>query len=121
MVLDRNNQILLSQVQLVNPTTLANLGTVSYQYDADELLTRASSGTTRLDLRYRSDVALLAELQTYSQNVQRMTDRWTHDGFAELSRHEVRDGASPTGALRFSQDYQRDKLGRITRRTETLG
>jgi RHS repeat-associated protein len=33
----------------------------------------------------------------------------------------VRDGASPTGALRFSQDDQRDKLGRITRRTETLG
>jgi hypothetical protein len=32
-----------------------------------------------------------------------------------------RDGASPTSALRFAQDYQRDKLGRITRRTETLG
>jgi hypothetical protein len=58
VVLDRNNEILLSQVRLVNPTSLANLGTVSYQYDADELLTRASSGTTRLDLRYHSDVAL---------------------------------------------------------------
>ncbi len=46
-----------------------------------------------------------------------MTDAWTYNGFGEVATYT----AAYLGTQIFAQQFTRDKLGRITQKTETIG
>ncbi len=81
---------------------------VNYGYDADSLLTQAGS----LALTRNAQHGLLM-----GSTLGIVTDTWTYNVFGEPATYTARQGST---AL-LSVGYTRDKLGRITRKTETIG
>lgn len=81
---------------------------ITYSFDADSLLTQAG------------DLALTRSAQNgllTGTALGKLADSLSYNSFGELARYEAKiDGASL-----FKTDYTRDKLGRITRKVETLG
>lgn len=80
---------------------------ITFQYDRDSLLTRAGSLTLHRDPRN----GLLT-----GTTLGQVTTAQSYNGFGEMSAFEARIGADPVLTLH----YTRDKLGRITRKIETL-
>jgi RHS repeat-associated protein len=82
--------------------------TVAFTYDADGLLTQAGN------------LALTRNLQNgllTSTTLGNVADLRTYNSFGE----QVAYDAAYSGASRFAQQYTRDKLGRITQKTQSLG
>jgi RHS repeat-associated protein len=82
--------------------------TLAFQYDADSLLTRAGD----LTLTRSAQNGLLAGTTLSS-----VTDAWTYNSFGEPTGYSAAHG---TNSLMTVQ-YARDKSGRITQKTETIG
>lgn len=85
-----------------------NANVVSYQYDADSLLTQVG------DLQYQrnADNGLLT-----GSTLANVHDAIAYNGFAEPISYV----ADFNGAELFKQSFVRDKLGRITQKSETVG
>jgi RHS repeat-associated protein len=81
---------------------------VAYQYDADSLLIKAGD----LTLSRSAQNGLLT-----STTLSTVADTWAYTGFGEPSGYSATSG---TNSL-LSVQYTRDKLGRITQKTETIG
>jgi RHS repeat-associated protein len=81
---------------------------VNFTYDDDGLLTGAGD----LSINRDPDNGLL--LGTTLGNV---IDTWTYNGFGEPVNYQASYNASPL----ITVQYTRDKLGRITHKTETVG
>ncbi len=81
---------------------------ITFQYDPDGLLTRAGALTLRRDAQN----GLLS-----GSTLGLITDTWSYNGFAEPVRYQ----ATFSGADLLTVQYARDKLGRITAKTETIG
>jgi YD repeat-containing protein len=84
-----------------------NGNVVNYQYDNDGLLTQAGD----LSLTRQKDNGLL--LQTQLGN---FTSQRTYNAFGEVVRETVFSGEQ----VFYNISYQRDKLGRITQKKETV-
>ena len=82
--------------------------TIQFHYDKDKLLTSAGS------MKFGYDPENGALTATTLGNV---TDALTYNSFGEPGSYSARYGASPI----YSVTYTRDKLGRITARSETVG
>ena len=90
-------------------TALAAGGTsISFAYDNDGLLTQAGSLTLSRDAQN----GLLTGTRLGSA-----TDTWNYNGFAEPTSYAAAFG----GTTIFAQQFTRDKLGRISQKTETVG
>ena len=81
--------------------------TIAYSYDNDGLLTQAG------ELNIARDAANGRVTGTTLGNV---TDAFTYTGFGEVAGYSARF----LGTTLFSQSFIRDKLGRITTKTETV-
>ncbi|MFO1433224.1 MAG: RHS repeat-associated core domain-containing protein [Candidatus Competibacteraceae bacterium] len=92
----------------VNSVSVNGANSISYQYDADSLLTQAGA----LTLSRSSQNGLLT-----GSTLGQVSNSYTYDGFGEVSQHD----AKLNGTSFFKTDYTYDKLGRITRKVETLG
>lgn len=95
----------------VNAITVNGANPVSYQYDADSLLTRASFGAVNLNLTRSSQNGLLTGTTLGST-----TESYSYNSFGEVSAYTGK--YSSTNLLAFT--YTRDKLGRITQKAETV-
>ena len=80
---------------------------IGFAYDADGLLTAAGAMT----VTRRADNGLVA---TSTLGV--VSDTWTYSGFGELEHYTAAIAGTPI----FDVGYERDKLGRITKKTETI-
>ena len=90
-------------------TSLSVGGTpISFSYDNDNLLTQAGA----LTLSRNAQNGLLTGTTLGSA-----TDTWTYNAFGE----PIGYSAAFVGSTVFAQQYTRDKLGRITQKTETIG
>ncbi len=83
-------------------------GPVSIQYDLDSLVSHAGDLAVA-----RSNQNALVTGTTLDQ----VTDSYTYSGFGELASYEALFGANSLYKLVF----ERDALGRITKKTETIG
>lgn len=81
---------------------------IAYSFDADSLLSKAGN----LTLTRSAQNGLLT-----STVLGKLADSLSYNSFGELASYE----AKIDGAALFKTDYTRDKLGRITRKVETLG
>jgi RHS repeat-associated protein len=88
--------------QSVNGSNTAN-----FTYDNDSLLTGAGS----LSLTRDPQNGMLT-----STTLGTVTDSWSYNGFGELTAYT----ATASAASAYSASYTRDKLGRITDKSETL-
>ena len=92
----------------VKSVSVNGADSIAYGYDADSLLTQAG------------DLALTRDAQNgllTGTALGKLADTLSYNGFGEVATYEAKiDG----GSL-FKTDYTRDKLGRITRKVETLG
>ena len=95
----------------VNAITVNGANPVTYQYDADSLLTRASFGASNLNLTRSSQNGLLTGTTLGNAN-----EAYTYNSFGEVGSYTGR--YSSTNLLAFT--YTRDKLGRITQKAETI-
>ena len=95
----------------VNSITVNGANPVTYQYDADSLLTRASFGAVNLNLTRSSQNGLLTGTTLGSA-----TESYSYNSFGEVSAYTGK--YSSTNLLAFT--YTRDKLGRITQKVETI-
>lgn len=96
-----NNDFRVTQIHVngANPVT--------YGYDKDGLITQAGS----LTLTHNAQNGLLTGTALGT-----ITDAYTYNGFGETTDYQGNVGANV-----FAQwSYQRDKLGRITQKTETV-
>jgi hypothetical protein len=84
---------------------------VDYGYDNDGLLTSAKQGTTSLTLTRDAQNGLLTGTVLGS-----VTDTWSYNAFAEPIEYV----ASYAGTEAFKTSFERDKLGRITKKSETM-
>ena len=80
---------------------------VGYAYDADSQLTQAGAQSLGYDMNGMLTGTTLGGV----------TDTLSYNGFAERTAYD----AAFNGAALFDQQYARDRLGRITTLTETLG
>ena len=80
---------------------------VTYAHDADDLVIRAGEMTLTRDSRS----GLLA-----GGTLLQIEDAWTRNAFAEIASHAVRFQAQTL----YAATYQRDAIGRITRRDESV-
>jgi RHS repeat-associated protein len=83
-------------------------GTVAFTYDNDGLLNKAGA----LTLTRSATNGLIT-----GTTLGLATDARTYDSFGALTGYS----ASYKGALMYSVDFTRDNLGRITKKTETIG
>lgn len=81
--------------------------TISFTYDQDDLLTSAGSETLTND----SSNGLLT-----GTSLGVVTDSYAYNGFAEMADYEAQVSGMPV----FGTVFERDKLGRITKKTETV-
>ena len=81
--------------------------TINFGYDNDSLLTTAGAET----LAYDPDNGLLT-----STTLGVVNDSLTYNSFAEMDSYTANVSGSPV----FSTSFVRDKLGRITQKTETV-
>ncbi len=91
----------------VSSVSVNGANALAYTYDADSLLTQAGSLTLTRD----PENGLLR-----GSTLGLVTDTWTYNPFGEPATYTASQGAT---AL-LSVTYTRDKLGRITDKTETL-
>ncbi len=84
-----------------------NANAISYQYDADSLLTQAGE----LQYQRNADNGLLT-----GSSLANVHDAIAYNGFAEPDTY----AADFNGAELFKQSFVRDKLGRITQKSETV-
>ncbi len=89
-------------------TSVNGGNTVAFQYADDNLLTQAGA----LVLSRNGQNGLLT-----GSTLGGVTDAWGYNGFAETTSYSATHSAAPL----FSLQYQRDKLGRITQKSETIG
>lgn len=119
---------------LLKTHTLAGpiAGTVSYTYGNDFHLDTVTVGTVMIDYGYDDDGLLTSAIVpgnptlNLTRNTQNglltdttlgtMTDHWTYNVFADPMSYE----AKTSGNSQFAQTFTRDKLGRITQKTETV-
>jgi YD repeat-containing protein len=92
----------------VSSQTVDGANLINYSYDPDSLLTQAGL----LTLTHDPQNGLLAGSFLGS-----VSDAWTYNGFAEPAIYT----ASISGSPSYAAQYQRDNLGRITQKTETIG
>ncbi|MEZ4730487.1 MAG: RHS repeat-associated core domain-containing protein [Caldilineaceae bacterium] len=85
-----------------------NGSSISYSYDADDSLTQAGD----LTFVYTATNGLLTGSTLGSVN-----DRWIYNPFGEPTGY----AATQNGASLYAVRYDRDSLGRITSKTETIG
>ncbi len=83
-------------------------GPVSIQYDLDSLVSQAGDLAVA-----RSNQNALVTGTTLDQ----VTDSYTYSGFGELASYEALFGANSL----YKMVFERDELGRVTKKTETLG
>ncbi|MCF8723755.1 RHS repeat-associated protein [Nitrospina gracilis] len=81
--------------------------TISFAYDQDDLLTSAGSETLTND----PNNGLLT-----GTSLGVVTDSYAYNGFAEMADYEAQVSGTPV----FGTVFERDKLGRITKKTETV-
>lgn len=89
-------------------STSVNGSPISYQYDADNALTQAGS----LAFTYHPTTGLLTNGTLGS-----VSSSWGYNEFAELTSHTAAYNSSNL----YATTYERDKIGRITSKTETIG
>lgn len=89
-------------------STSVNGSPISYQYDADDALTQAGS----LAFTYHPTTGLLTNGTLGS-----VSSSWGYNEFAELTSHTTAYNSSNL----YATTYERDKIGRITSKTETIG
>ena len=124
------NGALLTQTAATGTIT----GTVGYGYDNDFRVTSINvNGANPFTYGYDNDSLLTAISNTalginftLTRNAQNglltgttlgsLTDAYTYNGFAEMTSYLARQGATDL----YKTDFIRDKLGRITRKTETI-
>jgi RHS repeat-associated protein len=92
----------------VNQISVNGANPVSYQYDADSLLTQAGD----LAFTRNTDNGLLI-----GTTLGGVSDSYSYNGFGESTAYS----ASHNGAAVLNIAYTRDKLGRITQKVETVG
>ena len=103
-------------------------GSVSRTYDNNFRVAALAVGGTSIAFAYDNDGLLSqAGSLTLSRSTQNdlltgtmlggVTDTLNYNGFGELTSYSAAYG----GAALFAQQYTRDKLSRITRKTETIG
>ncbi len=83
-------------------------GPVSIQYDLDSLVSQAGD----LAVARSSQNALLT-----GTTLDQLSDSYSYSGFGELSSYEALFGANSL----YKMVFERDALGRITKKTETIG
>lgn len=83
----------------------------TYDYDDDGLLTQATHAGSVLALARNSANGLLE-----GTSAQRISDVWQYNPFGEPTNYEARIDAVSV----FSTVFERDRLGRVTRKTETI-
>jgi RHS repeat-associated protein len=89
-------------------STSANSGNaITFQYDSDSLLIQA--GTLALSRSPQTGMITGSTLDS-------ITDTWSYNEFAEATSYS----AAYNAASLYSVQYDRDKLGRITQKTETI-
>ena len=91
----------------ITATSINDANTISYQYDADSLLTQAGE----LTLTRHTQTGLLTVTELGNLKTER-----TYNGFGEI----IKEIATNNGNLVYSTQYVYDKLGRITQKTEIL-
>jgi len=84
----------------------------TYDYDDDGLLTQTSHAGASMTLARNSANGLLE-----GSSAQRVSDVWEYNQFAEPTNYEARIDAVPV----YTTGFERDRLGRLTRKTETVG
>jgi RHS repeat-associated protein len=89
--------------------TLTVNGTLaaSFDYDRDGLLTTAGD----LTINRSQTTGLVSDTELGI-----VTDAWTYNPFGEPETYEAKISGTPV----YSVDFERDKLGRIVRKTETI-
>jgi RHS repeat-associated protein len=92
----------------VSSQTVDGSNLINYSYDPDSLLTQA--GTLSLSRSPQNGLLTASFLGSVS-------DAWTYNGFAEPAGYTASISNTPA----YSVQYQRDNLGRITQKTETIG
>lgn len=92
----------------VSSVTVDGADPVAYAYDPDSLLTQAGG----LTLTRNAQNGLLT-----GSTLGTVADQWDYNGFGEPDGYTATQGGSPLLAIA----YTRDKLGRITEKTETVG
>ena len=92
----------------VTSVTVNGANPVAYTYDPDSLLTQAGS----LTLTRNAQNGLLT-----GSTLGTVADTWDYNGFGEPAGYTATQGGAPLLAIA----YTRDKLGRITEKTETVG
>jgi RHS repeat-associated protein len=98
-IFDNNFRITAVSVNGANP--------ISYQYDDDSLITGA--GNISLSRNAQNGLLLGSALGG-------VTDSWSYNAFGEPISYSV----AVSGTTAFTMQYTRDKLGRITAKTETI-
>jgi RHS repeat-associated protein len=83
-------------------------GPISIQYDLDSLVSQAGD----LTVGRGSQNALLT-----GTTLDQITDSYSYSGFGELGTYEADYGST----LLYKTVFERDALGRITKKTETIG
>ena len=99
-------QVLDNNFQIVS-RSINGAHTIAFAYDQDGLLTQAGS----LNITRDAGNGFINETTLGS-----VADSWIYNGFGETIHYTANYGASP----RYSAQYTRDKLGRITEKTETV-
>ena len=88
-------------------TTVNSGNAVTYQYDADGLVTKAGDLTITRSTQHGLITATA---------VGQVTDTRSYNSFGELAAYTAMVGATPV----LSESYTRDSLGRITQKNETI-
>jgi RHS repeat-associated protein len=91
--------------------TVAGGETITFGYDDDGLLTSTTSPSATFTINRSQTTGLIDDTALGV-----VTDTWDFNDFGELRSYEAEDGVDSL----YSVDYERDKLGRITRKTETV-
>jgi RHS repeat-associated protein len=98
----------------VNSISVNGGNPFTYQYDSDSLLTSVSNTAVGINftLARNTQNGLLTGTVLGSVN-----DTYTYNGFAEMTNYLAKFGTTDL----YNTVYTRDKLGRITRKVETVG
>jgi RHS repeat-associated protein len=87
--------------------TINGTTTIAYEFDPDSLVTRAGS----LQLTRDPQNAAIT-----GATLGNLSEQWAHNGFGEVTNHAVWF----SGALLAEFSYERDKLGRLTQKSEAI-
>jgi YD repeat-containing protein len=96
----------------IETETVAGGETITFGYDKDGLLTSATSTSATFTINRSQTTGLIDDTVLGV-----VTDTWDFNDFGELRSYAADDGVDSL----YSVDYERDKIGRITQKTETVG